>query len=95
MNCFTHAYLQLEAGSKLLLKCTAEGTPKPNITWFKDDHSSSTRLGAQGEVLEISGIQHKDRGSYRCLADNGVNPPAHANISIEILRKMLPYFCKC
>lgn len=84
-------YLQLAAGETLVLTCRAQGIPKPNITWYKDKQANRL-AGAIGEVLTIDHISHEDSGNYRCLADNAVDPPAHANITIEVLRKYINLF---
>lgn len=44
-------------------------------------------LGSQGEILTIPDVKHKDAGTYRCLADNGINPPAHGVITVDVERK--------
>lgn len=69
------------------MKCTAEGFPKPSFKWYKLNESVS--LGSQGEILTIPDVKHKDAGTYRCLADNGIDPPAHGVINVDVERKFL------
>jgi len=63
--------------SKVILNCTADGNPTPNITW--------TRLSDNSVVtypLTITGKQ--DEGVYECTADNGIGTPATAVFSIAV-----------
>lgn len=69
----------------MVLKCSADGNPKPSFKWYKGNESVS--LGSQGELLTIPSVKHKDAGTYRCLADNGYDPPAHGIIQIQVERK--------
>ena len=66
--------------SKVILNCTADGNPTPNITW--------TRLSDNSVVtfpLTITGKQ--DEGVYECTADNGIGTPATAVVSIVVESK--------
>ncbi|XP_015764605.1 PREDICTED: vascular endothelial growth factor receptor 1-like isoform X2 [Acropora digitifera] len=62
---------------ELTLNCSADGIPKPTITW--------TRLSDNDVVtmpLNITG--EKDKGSYRCTADNGVGKPLSKDIFVDV-----------
>lgn len=52
-------------GEKLALNCTAEGFPKPIVSWKK-----ATDIIAQGEFLEIENLQFHHADIYTCGAEN-------------------------
>ena len=58
-------------GSSLSIKCTAVGTPKPNVTWHVDSsrHQRPWRVLKDG-TLEILDIDEEDEGNYTCVANN-------------------------
>ena len=47
----------------MILNCTADGNPPPNITW--------TRLASNSHVTFPLAVRRQDEGGYRCTADNG------------------------
>ena len=38
----------------------------------------------RGNVLKIHSVKKEDRGTYYCVADNGVGKPARRNVAVEI-----------
>ncbi|XP_057661524.1 protein amalgam-like isoform X1 [Diorhabda carinulata] len=67
-------------GETLKMTCVASGLPKPTISW----HKGSERLEVQGDTLTIPNLSESDEGTYRCLADNGLQKPSHHHIAIRI-----------
>ena len=63
------------------LNCTADGNPRPNITWKKVSDDSQVSF-----PLTITGKQ--DEGLYKCTADNGIGSPVTEEITITV-------HCKC
>ena len=51
------------AGDNVILNCTADGNPPPNITW--------SRLASNSHVTFPLAVRRQDEGGYRCTADNG------------------------
>ena len=47
----------------MILNCTADGNPPPNITW--------SRLASNSHVTFPLAVRRQDEGGYRCTADNG------------------------
>ena len=64
-----------------MLKCTADGEPKPSTTWTRIFDNSVVTM----PLINISRYDVKD---YRCTADNGVGPPVSGNVTIDVQ-------CKC
>lgn len=61
------------SGNMIRMKCPAEGTPMPNITWTKDDQPIVRSMGVVslrkwGIVLEE--LVPKDSGNYTCTICN-------------------------
>ena len=63
--------------AKVVINCTATGTPKPKITWLKNG------IEIPGENLEtyvIPELQLQHRGFYQCLAENSIPVDDDMNI---------------
>ncbi|KAJ8951740.1 hypothetical protein NQ318_012591, partial [Aromia moschata] len=73
--------IYVNLGDAIILNCQAEGTPTPEILWYKDDNpveaSSSIGVFNDGTELRISNIRHEDIGDYTCLARNGEGQISH------------------
>ncbi|XP_067030315.1 uncharacterized protein [Acropora muricata] len=66
------------APAELTLNCSADGIPKPRITW--------TRLSDNTVVtMPLNIIRGKNKESYRCTADNGVENPLTMDVHMNIL----------
>uniref|UniRef100_T1J7C0 Ig-like domain-containing protein n=1 Tax=Strigamia maritima TaxID=126957 RepID=T1J7C0_STRMM len=63
-------------GETLRINCTAEGFPKPQIYWLKDNvnisDSNNTRYSIEGNqtlsYLNIIDLEESDRANYSCIA---------------------------
>ncbi|XP_067365192.1 immunoglobulin superfamily DCC subclass member 3-like isoform X1 [Channa argus] len=67
----------VDEGGVARLTCRVHGIPEANITWQRDQHPLSTddpryTLLPNG-VLQITGVQQKDSGLFRCVASNIAN----------------------
>ncbi|CAK9818768.1 Protein CEPU-1 [Anthophora plagiata] len=77
-------------GANLTLTCKATGSPKPNITWKRDDSSKisiNKTLSVpewKGETLEITRISRLDMGVYLCIAKNDVPPAVSKQIKVSV-----------
>ena len=71
----------LTAGQALTLTCSAMGTPRPQISWFRGDSRivsnsrtqiTETESGADTLVstLVISSVTESDSGTYECRVEN-------------------------
>ena len=65
---------------EVYLNCTAEGLPKPNISWSR---LSDNRVVTM--PLNITG--RKDQGDYRCTAFNSIGDPDTSDVFITVQSK--------
>lgn len=73
----TPVNVSVEAGKTFRLRCVAQGSPEPTLSWQKDGGSSfpaanDRRMGFQHEsnVYEIRNAKDVDTGKYTCNATN-------------------------
>lgn len=58
-------------GASLLLKCKADGTPKPKITWDVFTSSIEERHSVLDDgTLVIPSVDFEDEGNFTCIANN-------------------------
>lgn len=71
----------MNLGDAIILNCQAEGTPAPEILWYRDanpvDISATIGIFNDGTELRISNIRHEDIGDYTCIARNGEGQISH------------------
>lgn len=74
------------AGATIQLQCYAGGHPQPHISWRRENNDLLPTGGAvyRGNVLTIHNISKDDRGTYYCIADNGVGRGARRNVGVEV-----------
>jgi len=62
-------------GDSVILNCQAQGTPDPEILWFKGEapvtQSNTVAVINDGTELRINDIRTRDLASYTCVARNG------------------------
>ena len=75
----------------MLLNCTADGNPEPNITWNRlAGNGAVVHVGPAETYLNITGKQ--DEGGYTCIADNGIGNAAFSdvlNITVKCKSQLL------
>ncbi|XP_076297726.1 protein turtle isoform X3 [Lasioglossum baleicum] len=74
--------IYVNVGDAIILNCQAEGTPTPEIFWYKDDNPVQPIpdiIGVfnDGTELRISTIKNDDIGDYTCIARNGEGQISH------------------
>nr|CAD7453436.1 unnamed protein product [Timema tahoe] len=76
----------VDEGGNVTLECHAKGFPTPRIAWRRKD--SRTLPGGKaihrGNTLQIIGVSRSDRGSYLCVADNGVGRGSRRSVAVEV-----------
>ncbi|XP_044008135.1 protein turtle isoform X3 [Aphidius gifuensis] len=74
--------IYVNVGDAIILNCQAEGTPTPEIVWYKDANpvSTSPTIGIfnEGTELRIASIKNEDIGDYTCIARNGEGQISHS-----------------
>ena len=76
-NIITSSDQNVTAPAELTLNCSADGKPKPTITWRRVSDNTVVTM-----PLNITG--EKDKGSYRCTADNGVGKPLTKDVFVDV-----------
>lgn len=75
-------------GSDIQMNCYANGYPQPTISWRRNKNSLIPINGGvaihRGNLLNLKNVTKDDRGTYYCVADNGVSPGARRGISVEV-----------
>ncbi|XP_017463667.1 PREDICTED: lachesin-like, partial [Rhagoletis zephyria] len=79
------------AGSRVDLQCYGAGYPQPIISWRREKHRLLPNNMAffKGNTLTIGNVSKDDRGTYYCVADNGVGSGARRHIGVEV--EFAPY----
>lgn len=78
--------ITVKEGDNVDVTCYADGFPKPNISWKREDNSIMPAGGTthRGATLYIRKAHRLDRGGYYCIADNGVGVPNEKIIRVEV-----------
>uniref|UniRef100_A0A8D8ZRN9 Lachesin n=1 Tax=Cacopsylla melanoneura TaxID=428564 RepID=A0A8D8ZRN9_9HEMI len=73
-------------GQSVNLYCYANGYPQPTISWRRDNSAALSTGGSiyRGNMLHIPNITKTDRGTYYCVAQNGVGRGFKRNIAVEV-----------
>lgn len=75
-------------GSDVVMSCYANGYPQPTISWRRNKNSLLPINGGvaifRGNILSVKNVTKEDRGTYYCVADNGVSPGGRRGISVEV-----------
>lgn len=78
--------LVVSEGQPVQLECYAGGFPLPRISWRRENNAILPTGGSiyRGNTLKIPKIRKEDRGTYYCVAENGVGRGARRNINVEV-----------
>lgn len=73
-------------GQMVNLECYSGGYPPPRVSWRRENNAILPTGGSiyRGNVLKIASIRKEDRGTYYCVAENGVGKGARRNIAVEV-----------
>lgn len=73
-------------GNSVQMECYAGGYPTPTISWRRENNAILPTDSATyvGNILKINSVKKEDRGTYYCVADNGVSKGDRRNINLEI-----------
>ncbi|XP_032679470.1 lachesin-like [Odontomachus brunneus] len=86
----TSTDMVVREGSNVSLRCEATGSPKPNITWRRED-GELISLGKnlevpsiEGSIFNITKVNRLQMGAYLCIASNGVPPTVSKRIMLVV-----------
>ncbi|XP_061627827.1 vascular cell adhesion protein 1-like isoform X1 [Phyllopteryx taeniolatus] len=65
----THGPVRLTAGDPLHLNCSAEGNPRPSVTWILPSAAPSD---FKGRVLSVDSVTTEHKGQYICSISNSM-----------------------
>lgn len=73
-------------GESAQMECYAGGFPPPKISWRRENNAILPTGGSiyRGNILKITSVHKEDRGTYYCVAENGVGKGARRNINLEV-----------
>ncbi|XP_049632770.1 neural cell adhesion molecule L1-like protein isoform X2 [Suncus etruscus] len=74
------SFLTVLKGDPLVLECFAEGLPTPKVEWSKmggDLPKGREMKENYGKTLKIEDISFRDKGTYRCTANNALGSATH------------------
>lgn len=68
------------------LVCHAVGSPRPIISWRRENNQILPTGGIvyRGNKLTIHALKKEDRGTYYCVADNGIGRPARRSVAVDV-----------
>ncbi|XP_068214681.1 lachesin-like isoform X2 [Palaemon carinicauda] len=79
-----------QEGNDVKLRCRGRGSPKPTVTWKREDgrnitvDKSTSVTEYEGEVLRLSKVSRMDMGAYLCIASNGHPPTVSKRIKVSV-----------
>ncbi|XP_026466917.1 lachesin-like [Ctenocephalides felis] len=73
-------------GQMVQMECYAGGYPLPRVSWRRENNAILPSGGSiyRGNMLKINAVHKEDRGTYYCVAENGVGKGARRNINLEV-----------
>ncbi|XP_034950443.1 neurotrimin-like [Chelonus insularis] len=85
----TSTDMVVREGSNVTLRCTATGSPTPNITWRREDGqiflgNEQKVKSVEGKYFRITKVTRSHMGSYLCIASNGVPPSVSKRIMLIV-----------
>jgi hypothetical protein len=81
---YAFGVIELNEGDELFLECNAEGFPKPEIVWYRDDE----KVG-HGNYL-IKSFSADDSGEYTCEAVNCMTTKVSKRLAAVVVKEIPP-----
>ncbi|XP_011309666.1 protein CEPU-1 [Fopius arisanus] len=86
----TSTDMVVREGNNVSLRCAANGSPTPNITWKRESTekialSTDEKVSSvNGSFLNITKVNRLHMGAYLCIASNGVPPTVSKRIMLIV-----------
>lgn len=85
----TSSDTEVREGNDVSLRCVANGSPDPEITWRREDNQEITIekkkvTTLKGPYLNVSNVARLQMGAYLCIASNGVQPSVSKRIVLNV-----------
>eukprot|EP00093_Oithona_nana_P010321 10321.XXX_106056_119614_1 [CDS] Oithona nana genome sequencing. len=90
----TSSDVHVNENDEALLECHANGHPKPDIKWLREDKANFTVYDRnnkrmivssyRGEKLRLKRVQRHQMGAYLCIASNSVPPSVSKRIRLNV-----------
>ncbi|XP_070491882.1 lachesin-like [Chironomus tepperi] len=82
----TETNFRVKEGEAVTLLCSADGFPRPEITWRRNNEELMPTRGFnfKGANLTILQVKKEDRGHYVCEASNGIGNKVSKLVLLEV-----------
>ncbi|XP_034948275.1 Down syndrome cell adhesion molecule-like protein Dscam2 isoform X1 [Chelonus insularis] len=93
--------ISAERGSDVHLTCSAQGSPPPQFTWYRDINGHSIpvesfgRIQLWGDLMQIRRVDAQDAGRYICRASNQFGEQraeTHLSVTSKLNARIQPRF---
>ncbi|XP_043491862.1 Down syndrome cell adhesion molecule-like protein Dscam2 isoform X4 [Polistes fuscatus] len=91
--------ISAESGSDVHLTCSAQGSPPPQFTWYRDVNGqpipveSFGRIQLWGDLMQIRRVDAQDAGRYICRANNQLGEQraeTHLSVTSKLNARIQP-----
>ncbi|EFN71841.1 Down syndrome cell adhesion molecule [Camponotus floridanus] len=91
--------ISAESGSDVHLTCSAQGSPPPQFTWYRDVNGHSIpvesfgRIQLWGDLMQIRRVDAQDAGRYVCRASNHLGEQraeTHLSVTSKLNARIQP-----
>ncbi|XP_053986908.1 cell adhesion molecule Dscam2 isoform X2 [Hylaeus volcanicus] len=91
--------ISAESGSDVHLTCSAQGSPPPQFTWYRDVNGHSIpvesfgRIQLWGDLMQIRRVDAQDAGRYICRASNQLGEQraeTHLSVTSKLNARIQP-----
>ncbi|XP_015187903.1 PREDICTED: Down syndrome cell adhesion molecule-like protein Dscam2 isoform X4 [Polistes dominula] len=91
--------ISAESGSDVHLTCSAQGSPPPQFTWYRDVNGqpipveSFNRIQLWGDLMQIRRVDAQDAGRYICRANNQLGEQraeTHLSVTSKLNARIQP-----
>ncbi|TGZ53114.1 Uncharacterized protein DBV15_05473 [Temnothorax longispinosus] len=91
--------ISAESGSDVHLTCSAQGSPPPQFTWYRDVNGHSIpvesfgRIQLWGDLMQIRRVDAQDAGRYVCRASNQLGEQraeTHLSVTSKLNARIQP-----